>query len=129
MLTCTHNNQLSIGDHEFERTLIHTYKNNMEEDLLKLREAYINQSIQLVHHYLHDIKGASSYVGAEIVCLMVSRMAILSMDTSSETDNGEYNGLCKSYEHMDKLENEIKEAIALMDKYIISHGGEGIPRE
>ena len=97
-----------------------TFRANMAEDVAELREAFRADNASRARHYLLDIKGASAYIGAEVVFSQVSRM----------------DGLCarndmrSSAAMMDQLATEVDAAIGLMDKYIAEvTRGESAPRE
>ncbi|EFA76957.1 Hpt domain-containing protein [Heterostelium album PN500] len=107
----------SEGDHEFEAELINSYKVSVEEHLPQLDKslATLDEKESILHS--HDIKGSSSYIGAEAVRFVSGKIESLCKEKQLE----------KAAEHLDELKKEVTELFKLLDKYMASwNGGESV---
>jgi histidine phosphotransfer protein HptB len=102
----------SDGDLDFEKDLIESYKQSISEHLPKLGEAFENDDLPESILHSHDIKGSSSYIGAEAVRWV----------------SGKIEALCKQKNlkdaatHLPELQKEADEVFILLDKYMASLG-------
>lgn len=98
----------SEGDLEFEKDLIVSYKQSIEEHLPKLREALEKKNLPESILYSHDIKGSSSYIGAEAVRFVSGKIEALSRQKN----------LDEAALHIDELSKEVEVVFDLLDKYM-----------
>jgi HPt (histidine-containing phosphotransfer) domain-containing protein len=105
----------SDGDVDFTKELVESYQMSVNERLPQLRKAFeTNDEGEAVLHS-HDIKGSSSYIGAEAVRFV----------------SGKIEALCRSKNlkdaeaYLHELEAEVKEVFVLLDKYTAGLGVEG----
>jgi histidine phosphotransfer protein HptB len=98
----------SEGDRDFEQELIDSYKQSVSDHLPKLTRALKDSDLPNSVLYSHDIKGASSYIGAEAVRFL----------------SGKIEALCKQKDLkpavpiVTELQKEVKEVFKLLDKYM-----------
>jgi HPt (histidine-containing phosphotransfer) domain-containing protein len=98
----------SDGDLEFEKDLIVSYKQSIEEHLPKLREALEKDDVPEAILHSHDIKGSSSYIGAEAVRFVSGKIEALSKNKN----------LKEASLHIDELSQEVAVIFVLLDKYM-----------
>eukprot|EP01132_Coremiostelium_polycephalum_P002227 gene2227-2744_t len=107
----------SEGDHDFEKDLIESYKNSVTEHLPKLKESLKNKDEKESILHSHDIKGSSSYIGAEAVRFVSGKMEAYCK--ANQLDDAE--------ECLSELELEINDVFKRLDDYMASweDGGGG----
>ena len=98
----------SDGDLDFEKDLIESYKQSVDEHLPKLREALEKQDVQESILHSHDIKGSSSYIGAEAVRWVSGKIEALAKQKN----------LKEASLHIDELSDEVQVIFQLLDKYM-----------
>lgn len=97
----------SEGDKEFEKELIDSYKQSITEHLPKLKEALENNDLPGSILRSHDIKGSSSYIGAEAVRVVSEKMETLCKGSRIK----------EASEYLSKLCKETKIVFKLLDEY------------
>jgi histidine phosphotransfer protein HptB len=100
----------SEGDHEFERDLIESYKTSIAEHLPKLEEALKTEDEKESVLHSHDIKGSSSYIGAEAVRFVSGKMEA----------HCKQKNMKEAAKHLQELKTEVKEVFILLDHYMKS---------
>jgi len=98
------------GDHEFERELIETYKTSVLEHLPKLGLSLEAEDEKESILHSHDIKGSSSYIGAEAVRFVSGKMEAYCKE----------NDMKEAYKHYPELQKEVEEIIKILDNYMES---------
>ncbi|EGC31102.1 hypothetical protein DICPUDRAFT_92856 [Dictyostelium purpureum] len=104
----------SEGDHEFERELITSYITSVEEHLPELSKAFEDKNTKDAILHSHDIKGSSSYIGAEAVRYLSGKIeAYCKFDQLQEAES-----------FFPELKTEVEEVIKVLNDYMDSWGEE-----
>eukprot|EP01133_Synstelium_polycarpum_P007312 gene7312-8509_t len=98
----------SEGDHEFEEELITSYKTSVAEHLPKLHISLAKGDDKESILHSHDIKGSSSYIGAEAVRFVSGKMEAYCKE----------NQLDKAEGCLPELEKEVSRLFKMLDKYM-----------
>lgn len=98
----------SDGDLAFEKELIESYKISISEHLPKLGESFTSDDVDGSILHSHDIKGSSSYIGAESVRFLSGKIEALCKQRN----------LTEAAIYLPELQKEVEEAFKLLDRYM-----------
>jgi len=101
----------SDGDLSFEEELVHTYITSTTEKGEQFKYCLLKNDLQNARTYVHGIKSASLYVGANRVAAIASHLEKLC--ENNEVDNARL--------YLDEFFKEIGEVTVLLKQYLQTH--------
>lgn len=102
-----HLRQLSDGDAEFELELLQVFVEDTQSHLEAARNAIATNDCKTIEREVHQIKGASANVGAQV-------MQVLALELEKQAQKQE---LINPTEIISQLEQHLSQVKALMTKY------------
>ncbi|GAM24027.1 hypothetical protein SAMD00019534_072020, partial [Acytostelium subglobosum LB1] len=105
----------SDSDPDFEVDLITSYKDSVNEHLPQLSESLRSNDEKASILHSHDIKGSSSYMGAEAVRFLSGKIEAYCKEGK----------LDEAANFMEELETEVSELFKLLDKHMASFKEDG----